>query len=468
MRNKGMMIVLLLCLLTLGYGVLATTARQNAAATNRIVALPLEQARRIYNSPHEKYLQPRPLLTRHYTEGAPATIHPVLRWSRVAGAVMYDVQVLRRHEADNGPAYYEPIMDSQRAYTNGIEVALPDDFVEDSVYIRICGLNLDGRRISEYSNIEEVPIDRLQPFVEKPELLNTYNQGNGEVLLYPVYDWLPVPGAASYEVEVLDAAPENPNGLEPSAHRIDVYHTEYGQKYDEQPRYGSEPFYWRVRAFDEKGGPIGVWSDAQSFTTDPAAHYDVATFGDSISHGGGSISYSPTDWDFSYQHYLAFPSVNLARSADTSTTSRERFEDDVLPFQPQYLIILMGSNSLRNGEGADIVISDMKAVKEKCLAHGIRPVFLTVPPVNPGNIRKAFDDATIDDWEYQTARVNSYVRSQVHIDITPGMYDEEGKLKTELALDGLHLDPPGKKLMAQAINAAWDDIVSLPDSAWDD
>lgn len=47
------------------------------------------------------------------------------------------------------------------------------------------------------------------------------------------------------------------------------------------------------------------------------------------------------------------------------------------------------------------------------------------------------------------------------------MADEDGELKTELALDGLHLDPPGKELMAQAINDAWDDITALPDSAWE-
>ena len=44
------------------------------------------------------------------------------------------------------------------------------------------------------------------------------------------------------------------------------------------------------------------------------------------------------------------------------------------------------------------------------------------------------------------------------------LFDE---LKTELALDGLHLDPPGKKMMAAAINNAWASITALPDSAWE-
>ena len=47
------------------------------------------------------------------------------------------------------------------------------------------------------------------------------------------------------------------------------------------------------------------------------------------------------------------------------------------------------------------------------------------------------------------------------------MADSHGELKTELALDGLHLDPPGKKMMAAAINNAWASITELPDSAWE-
>lgn len=469
MRNKSMLIMILLLSFTLGYGVLMTTARQNALH-GPVVAPPLEKAQKIYASPGTEQNLEKPILQRHYSEDAPAFIHPILRWSRIDGAVMYQVQVLQPQEPDEvtGDVAYEPIMPEQRAYTNGIELALPDDFQDDSFYYRVYGLDMDGHRVGDYSAIEKVTIDRMNPFIEKPELLSSYNTGNGAVLLYPVYDWLPVPGASQYEVEVLDAKPENPNGIEPSAHRIDAFRTDMAQQYDPKPRYGASPFYWRVRALDEQGAPVGVWSDAQSFLTNPDTPYAVAIYGDSISHGGGSVSYSPTDWEFSYGHYLDFPTVNLAQSGDTSTMTKDRFDADVLPFHPRYLLILMGSNSLRNGLGADVVIDDMEAVREKALEHGIRPVFLTVPPVNPGNIKKTFDDETAPDWEWQIGRVNRYVRSQVHIDITPGMYDEKGELKTELALDGLHLDPPGKKLMGEAINAAWPDIEALPDSAWDE
>ena len=48
----------------------------------------------------------------------PADAHPILRWSRVDGAVMYDVQILKKEEekdADGKPSTsYEPFMDDQK------------------------------------------------------------------------------------------------------------------------------------------------------------------------------------------------------------------------------------------------------------------------------------------------------------------------------------------------------------------
>lgn len=471
-RNGSVLFVTVLLGLTLGTGLLAT-ARQNAIQ-QRIVDLPMEQASQIYiGADDDDTVAAKPVITQQYPADHPAAVHPVLRWSRIDGAVMYDVQILTRHEEEHedGTAqnvYYEPLMPLQRTYTTGCQLALPENFTGNTFYWRVRALALDGRPVSEFSNLAQVYIDRTLPATEKPTTLSRYNKGNGTVLLYPVYDWIAIPGADHYEVEVLDDKPENPNDIAPSAHRIDSYAPRYAQQYDQKSRMADRPFYWRVRAVDSTGGPIGVYSDAQPYLTDPAANYGVAIFGDSISHGGGSISYSPTDWEFSYGSYLYFPTVNLSQSGDTSAMSSERFERDVVPFHPKYVLILMGSNSLREGVPAVNVIADMKSVKAKCQENGIHPVFLTVPPVNPDNIKKAFDQDTVWNWQSQFDQVNSYIRSQVHIDITSDMADENGELRTDLALDGLHMDPPGKKMMADAINAAWPEITALPDSAWEE
>ena len=72
-----------------------------------------------------------------------------------------------------------------------------------------------------------------------------------------------------------------------------------------------------------------------------------------------------------------------------------RFEKDVLPFSPEYLLILGGTNSLRAGVPATDVISDLKEIQRKCREHGITPILMTLPPINPENIQKAFHEPTL-------------------------------------------------------------------------
>jgi len=144
-----------------------------------------------------------------------------------------------------------------------------------------------------------------------------------------------------------------------------------------------------------------------------------------------------------------------------STTMVERFDRDVLPFQPEYLIILAGTNSLRGGVTAENVIADLKVLKEKCLVNNIRPVFLTLPPINPNNIKKVFDESTAPDWQEEIRMVNDFIRTQVHVDVAREMKYTNGILPSKLAIDGLHLDIEGKKKIAVAVNANWDRITEL-------
>ena len=108
------------------------------------------------------------------------------------------------------------------------------------------------------------------------------------------------------------------------------------------------------------------------------------------------------------------------------------------------------------------VIANFRALKEACLANNIRPVFLTLPPINPHNIKKIFNEPTAPDWQAQLQQVNEYIRTQVHIDAALGMAGPDGLLPERLAIDGLHLDIEGKKQIAAAVNAGWPRIIVSP------
>ena len=277
--------------------------------------------------------------------------------------------------------------------------------------------------------------------------------------MYPVYTWIPLLETMSYEVELTRVMPENPGSTEPSIHRIWSSHATGFSCYDEFPRIQPGRYYYRVRGLNDDGTPLGVWSDADTFTVDLEHGAFAATFGDSVTHGGGAISYSPSDWEYDYQTYLKFPTYNLGRSGDTSETSTERFEQDVSPFHPRFLIIMTGINSLRGGAEADSVIRDLQSIREQCLAMNIRPIFLTLPPVNPNAILRSFNEETAPNWRQELLLVNAFIRQQpYYIDLYPHFIDAAGELPDYLAIDGLHYDITGKKLMAEIINSEWNRV----------
>jgi len=279
------------------------------------------------------------------------------------------------------------------------------------------------------------------------------------VPLYPVYSWIPITGAVKYEIEILDNPPENPNGLEPSLYRIGHGYAEGFDYYDVVPRNKPGIYYWRVRGLDTNGKPAGVYSDAKPFIVSLEAGRYSATFGDSITHGGGAVSYSPADTEYDYQTYLHFSAVNLGHSGDTSTDMVQRFNQDVLPFHPQFLIVMGGTNSLRGGTPAQEVIDDLNTIAELCQDNDIRPIFLTLPPINPDNINKVFQEQTSPLWRLNFTMVNDFIRKQpFFIDIAPALTNTSGVLPTELAIDGLHFDITGKQRMADVINSNWNRV----------
>lgn len=419
------------------------------SSSYKAVKLPTVQSFALPTAAAQQKMQAAPQATSHFTAQNPASLEPVLRWTKVEGAPAYELEVF---------AGKEKIVANKSIYTNGYNVSLPENFQGKSIVWHVRGLDLERNPLTPFSADEVSYINKQLPPIKYPVPTNQYNSGKGRTLLYPVYNWVPVNGAAKYEVEVLSEEPENPQGAEPSQYRIGVGSATGFDWYDDEKRVAFRPMYWRVRGVDAKGGPVGIFSPAQKFETNPQKNYVVGTLGDSITHGGGAVSYSPGDWEYSYQNYMKFDSINLGESGDTSASMLARFDADVLPFHLKYLIIMGGSNSLRADVSAEDVISDLENIKNKAEANGIMPVFLTLPAINPANIKRVFDQPTAEDWQEKFAAVNAYIRTQRHIDLATKI-PEQGPLPTYLATDGLHLDVPGKKLMAEAINEQWANVI---------
>lgn len=402
----------------------------------------------------------KPEATSFYPAHAPASNRPVLTWTVVPGAVYYELELLAKPpENPNGTELSEHrLAVSREIFTHGYNADLricPDT----RLYWRVRALDYDGGPLGVFSDAQEIYIDHTKTVIPRPVVAVTFNENGAPTPLFPAYSWIPVAGAASYELEVLDAPPESPDSAEPSRHRIWSKQVPGSDCYDEEPRNIPGTYYWRVLGLDGDGRAVGVYSEPCRFIVDDHPEIYAATFGDSITHGGGAVSYSPGNPEYSYQTYLKFPVMNLGRSGDTTQTMLERFDRDVLPYRPRHLIILGGTNSLRGGTPADKVISELAAIRDKCLAAGIRPIFLTLPPINPAAIQKVFEEETVPNWRGEFDTVNSFIRRQHHhIDIEPFLTDANRELPLYYAIDGLHPDIEGKRLLAHIININWDKV----------
>lgn len=421
---------------------------------------------KIYESPalvaNPNYTEPpQPVPVYHYTVNNPASVMPFLIWHSVPGAVCYEVELLSAPpEIEGGISLSKMfhLTSTQHIFTNGWQADLRPYQNLISIYWRVRALGFHHEPIGEFCKAEPIQIDTSKEIPNCP-LINTFDQmPNFKQPLYPVYDWIPLNvKAAKYEVELLDHKPPIENNIEPSSDSLwRQTSLDTSSCYDEYGRPFAGDYYWRVRALDVNNQPIGTWSNSSKFTVDAYENgVDVAVFGDSISHGGGAVSYSPYSLEYSYLTYLDFPTVNLSRSGDTSHTTLERFETDVLHYKPKNLIILTGTNSLRHSNiKANDVIDDLREIGLKCTQNNIRPIFLTLMPLNPVNIKNAFGTETDPHWRDKLTEINSFIRNQLYyIDLEPYFYDVYNvKLDDRLSVDGLHPDIYGKMMMAEIIN----------------
>ena len=202
---------------------------------------------------------------------------------------------------------------------------------------------------------------------------------------------------------------------------------------------------------DADGAPLSDWSAKNGFTvTSPTP---IAALGDSITHGGGVMSVPPSYPLYNWETYSSVPIKNLGVSGNTTQDMIDRFEHDVLPFSPRILVIMGGVNDYRAGTYGWTVVQHLKALKEKCAAYGIIPVFVTPTPINPSlMIHRAGIEHPTPDWLTHQQFVCAWVKKQPYsVDVASALADERGWLRSDYTTDGLHPDYLAKKSMGEKI-----------------
>ena len=404
---------------------------------------------KIYANPNFP-MPPHPVSIYHYNNDKPASLMPFLIWHVVPNAVCYELELLDAPpEVEGGITLSKNhhLDSTRKIYTNGYQADLRPFANKKEIYWRARALGLHHEPIGEFSKAEKIIVDANAPFPNCPLINNFDFMDYLPQPIYHVFDWIPLHDGVKYELE-LSTTPEGEAAWRMVSEDVSSCYDEYGRPY-------AGAYYWRVRALDENDKPIGTWSKSEKFIVDDmTGGVDVAVFGDSISHGGGAVSYSPRALQYSYETFIDFPVVNISRSGDTSRTTLERFNQDVLPIKPKNLIISTGANCLRDARiSAQDVIADLAGINKLCSKNEIRPIFLTLMPINPDNLQGAFHTPTDPDWHEKLNEINEYIkRQEFFIDIEPYFYDAQGTMNEKFSVDGIHPDIRGKMLIGELIS----------------
>ena len=262
--------------------------------------------------------------------------------------------------------------------------------------------------------------------------------------LYPTYSWAPVPRTEFYEVQVVK--------IDSPRDKIvrQLFNSEaFNRVTDSTPFTEAGEYYWQVRVVDKKHKPLSDWSQKKFFTVTTPVKF--AVLGDSISHGGAG--YIPAgQLSCQWETYCSVPVKNLARSGDTTQMMIDRFDNDVLSFKPQVLLIMGGVNDIRLGSKSDAVIKNLEILRDKCLANEITPVFCTLTSMTPEIMLPLGIHLTDGDWREAREQINSWImKTPYFVDTAEPLTDSQGYMRSELTPDGLHPALRGKMIIGNTI-----------------
>ena len=260
--------------------------------------------------------------------------------------------------------------------------------------------------------------------------------------LYPTFSWQPLANTQYYQVQII-----RQEGRSESVYRVFRNIEALDRVTDYLPFNETGNYYWQVRVTDKSGNPLSDWSIKKYFKV--TAPVTFAALGDSITHGGAAFI-PAGQLSCQWETFCEVPVKNLGRSGDITSMMLERFDNDVLPFRPKVLLILGGVNDIREGAKVEEVIKTLTAIREKCLANDIKPVFVAITSMNPKIIKATLTDG---DWQSERDKLNKWINdNEYSLDFNVKLNDEQGYLKVEYTPDGLHPNLRGKQIMGEAIS----------------
>ena len=153
------------------------------------------------------------------------------------------------------------------------------------------------------------------------------------------------------------------------------------------------------------------------------------------------------------------PYVNRGIGGQTTAQMVVRFRQDVIELHPKAVVILGGGNDVAGNTGPmtlEMTEENWQSMANLAKANGIRVIFASLTPTTDFPWRRGLLPAekirALNVW------LKSYCAGHglTYIDYYSALTNEDGGMKKELTVDGVHATPKGYEVMAPLAQAAID------------
>jgi lysophospholipase L1-like esterase len=214
----------------------------------------------------------------------------------------------------------------------------------------------------------------------------------------------------------------------------------------------------RVAAMEAK---LADWPQLARYKAANAALAPAAEGEDRVVFFGASMT---EFWGkYGTKFFPGKPYVNRGISGQTTAQMVVRFRQDVIGLHPKAVVILGGTNDVAGNTGLmtpEMTENNWQSMADLAKANGIRVIFASITPSTDFWWHKGLKPAekirTLNAW------LKGYCESHglTYLDYYSTLTDEEGGMKKEFTVDGVHATAKGYAVMAPLAQAAIDETLA--------